>query len=193
MRVLSSKIQFEVKKTRECPQFFCTLPADFISKEIEKHDRMPANCLERKTWRNARQFSYSACTFHFDSHWKTWRSARQVFRTIFLFFVRISFPGASRAALEDQVGSQVDLLMVLRTPFRKWTSPLCENPILYYVFEVAFCENPIIYHGLRCPGDVFWHPCGLFEHPWAHLFLTLASSKKTQNFRLPLERSQRDI
>jgi len=34
-------------------------------------------------------------------------------------FVAISFPGASRAALEDQVGSQVDLLMVLRTPFRK--------------------------------------------------------------------------
>ena len=37
----------------------------------------------------------------------------------FSFFAGISFPGASRAALEDQVGSQVDLLMVLRTPFRK--------------------------------------------------------------------------
>ena len=37
----------------------------------------------------------------------------------FLFFVGISFPGASQAALEDQVGSQVDHLMVLSTLFRK--------------------------------------------------------------------------
>ena len=136
---------------------------------------MPANFLERKTWRNARQFSDSACTFHFDSHWKTWRSARHFSRTSFVF-VEISFPGASWATLEDQVGSQVDLLMVLRTPFRKWTSPLCENPIIYYVFEVAFCENP---------GDVFWRPCGLLGHPWAHLFLTLASSNKNTKFQTP--------
>ena len=34
------------------------------------------------------------------------------------------------------------------TPLRKWTSPCCENPIIYYVFEVAFCENPIIYYVL---------------------------------------------
>jgi hypothetical protein len=37
----------------------------------------------------------------------------------FLFFVGISFPGASRDALEDQVGSQVDFLMVLKAPLRK--------------------------------------------------------------------------
>ena len=123
-----------------------TLPANFISKEIEKHDGMPANFLERKTWRNASQFSYSACTFHFDSHWKTWRSARQFFRTFFLF-VGISFPGASRAALEDQVGSQVDLLMVLRTPFRKWTSPLCENPHYLLCFWSSVLREP---HYLLC-------------------------------------------
>ena len=35
-----------------------------------------------------------------------------------------------------------------RTPLRKRTSPRCENPIIYYVFEVAFCENPIIYYVL---------------------------------------------
>jgi hypothetical protein len=35
------------------------------------------------------------------------------------------------------------------TPLRKWTSPRCENPIFYYVFEVAFCENPIIYYVLK--------------------------------------------
>jgi hypothetical protein len=46
MRVLSSKIQFEVKNMTERPPFFCTLPADFISKEIEKHDGMPANVTE---------------------------------------------------------------------------------------------------------------------------------------------------
>ena len=32
------------------------------------------------------------------------------------------------------------------TPLRKWTSPSCENPIIYYVFEVPLCENPIIYY-----------------------------------------------
>ena len=177
----------------ECPPFCFTLPADFISKEIDKHDGMPANFLERESWRNACQFSYSACTFRFDRHWKTWRNARQISRTLFLLFVGISFPGASRAAVEDQMGSQVDLLMFFRTPLSKWTYPLCENPIIYYVFEVAFCEDPIIYYVLTCPGVVFWRPCGPFGHPWAHLFLTLASSKKTQNFRLPLERSQSNI
>ena len=49
-----------------------------------------------------------------------------------------STPGASRAALDDQVGSQVDLLMVF-----------------------------------RCPGGVFWRPCGLFGRPWACLGTTL--------------------
>ena len=33
-----------------------------------------------------------------------------------------------------------------RTPLRKRTSPRCENPIIYYVFEVPLCENPIIYY-----------------------------------------------
>jgi hypothetical protein len=67
------------------PANFLTLPAHSISTDIEKHDGMPANCLER-----------------------------------FLFvFVGISFPGASRAAVEDQMGSQVDLLMLFRTPLRK--------------------------------------------------------------------------
>ena len=139
----------------ECPPFSLTLPADFISKEIEKHDGMPAIFLERKTWRNARQFAYSACTFHFDRHWKIWRNARQFSRTFFLFFVGISFRWTSRATVEDQVGSPVDLLMVLRTPLGKWTTPLCENPSIYYVFEVAFCENPNIYHALSCPGESF--------------------------------------
>ena len=32
------------------------------------------------------------------------------------------------------------------TPLRKRTSPSCENPIIYYVFEVPLCENPIIYY-----------------------------------------------
>ena len=35
------------------------------------------------------------------------------------------------------------------TPLRKRMSPCCENPIIYYVFEVAFCENHIIYYVLR--------------------------------------------
>ena len=39
------------------------------------------------------------------------------------------------------------------TPWRKWTSPCCENPIIYYVFEVAFCENPIIYYVLNTSGN----------------------------------------
>ena len=34
------------------------------------------------------------------------------------------------------------------TPLRKWTSPCCENPIIYYVFEGSLCENPIIYYVL---------------------------------------------
>ena len=34
-------------------------------------------------------------------------------RFFFLFFEGISFPGASRAAVEDQMGSQVDLFMFL--------------------------------------------------------------------------------
>ena len=34
------------------------------------------------------------------------------------------------------------------TPLRKRTSPRCENPIIYYVFEVPLCENPIIYYVL---------------------------------------------
>jgi hypothetical protein len=33
----------------ECPPFFFTLPADSISKDLEKHDGMPANFLERNT------------------------------------------------------------------------------------------------------------------------------------------------
>ena len=141
MRVLSSKIKFELKNMTERLPFVFTLPADCISKEIEKHDGVPTNFLKRKTWRNARHFFYSACTFHFDRHWKTWRNACQFSRTFFVF-VGISFRWTSRAAVEDQVGSQVDLLMVLRTPLGKWTSPLCENPGIYYVFEVAFCKNP---------------------------------------------------
>ena len=36
-----------------------------------------------------------------------------------VFFGKKSFPGASREALEDQVGSQVDLLIVLKAPLRK--------------------------------------------------------------------------
>ena len=47
-------------------------------------------------------------------------------------------PGASRAALDDQVGSQVDFFMVF-----------------------------------RCPGGVFWRPCGPFGHPWARLGASL--------------------
>ena len=34
------------------------------------------------------------------------------------------------------------------TPLRKWLSPCCENPIIYYVFEGSLCENPIIYYVL---------------------------------------------
>ena len=34
------------------------------------------------------------------------------------------------------------------TPLRKRTSPRCENPIIYYVFEMPLCENPIIYYVL---------------------------------------------
>jgi hypothetical protein len=34
------------------------------------------------------------------------------------------------------------------TPLRKWTSPSCENPIIYYVFEGSLCENPTIYYVL---------------------------------------------
>ena len=50
----------------------------------------------------------------------------------------VGTPGASRAALDDQVGSQVDFLMVF-----------------------------------RCPGGVFWRPCGPFGHPGARLVATL--------------------
>ena len=67
------------------PANFLTLPAHSISTDIEKHDGMPANFLER----------------------------------FVLFFVGISFRWTSRAAVEDQVGSQVDFLMVLRTPLGK--------------------------------------------------------------------------
>jgi hypothetical protein len=35
------------------------------------------------------------------------------------------------------------------TPLRKRTSPRCENPVIYYVVEVALCENPIIYYVLN--------------------------------------------
>jgi hypothetical protein len=58
-RVLSSKMHMDVyvkfedsvrnEKHDGVPAIFCTLPANFISKEIEKHDGMPANFLERKT------------------------------------------------------------------------------------------------------------------------------------------------
>ena len=60
------------------PASFVTLPADCISKDIEKHDGMPANSLER-----------FCCSF-------------VLFGTV-----------------EDQVGSQVDLFIVVRTPLRK--------------------------------------------------------------------------
>ena len=43
-----------------------------------------------------------------------------------------------------------------RTPLRKRTSPRCENPIIYYVFEVAFCENPIIYYVLSTSGNLIF-------------------------------------
>jgi len=114
-----------------------------------------------KAWRNARQFSrtenvtecppFFLLCLHipFRQTLKNMTECSPIFwNDFFLFFVGISFPGASRAAVEDQMGSQVDLLIFFRTPLRKWTSPLCENPIIYYVFEVAFCENPIIYYVL---------------------------------------------
>ena len=47
-------------------------------------------------------------------------------------------PKAIKKGAQDQPG----------TPLRKWTSPYCENPSIYYVFEVAFCENPSIYYVL---------------------------------------------
>ena len=50
---------------------------------------------------------------------------------------------ASKKGVQDHPG----------TPLRKWTSPCCENPIIYYVFEVAFCENPIIYYVLSTSGN----------------------------------------
>ena len=180
----------------ECPPFFLTLPADFISKKNWTHDGMPAKFLERKKHDGMPANFITLPAHSIPTDIEKHDGMVAIFLERFfscVFFVGISFPGASRAALEDQVGSQVDLVMVLRIAFRKWTSPLCENPIIYYVFEVAFCENPITYYVSSCPGDVFWRPCGLFGHPWAHFFLTLASSKKTQNFRLPLERSKRDI
>ena len=52
-RVLSSKMRMDAcvkfedsvrsEKHDGVPAICCTLPADFISKEIEKHDGMPAN------------------------------------------------------------------------------------------------------------------------------------------------------
>ena len=58
------------------------------------------------------------------------------------------------------------------TPLRKWTSPCCENPIIYYVFEVAFCENPIIYYVLSTSRIEFFlksdentAPAMLFKPP----------------------------
>ena len=156
MRVLRSKIKFELKNMTECPPFVFTLSADCISKKYEKHNGMPANFIRRQTWRNAHQFSYSACTFHFDRHCKTWRNAHQFSRTFFLCVFCWNFlRWTSRAAVEDQVGSKVDWLMVFRTPLGKWTSPLCDNPSIYYFVEVAFCENPSIYHVLSCPGVSF--------------------------------------
>ena len=76
------------------PANFLTLPAHSISTDIEKHDGMLTNFLER----------------------------------FVLFFVGISFPGASREAVEDQVGSQVDFLMVLKAPFKKMNVSTLREP-----------------------------------------------------------------
>ena len=42
------------------------------------------------------------------------------------------------------------------TPLRKRTTPNCENPIIYYVFEVPLCENPIIYYVLSTPKTLIF-------------------------------------
>ena len=131
------------------------MPAIFVYSACRFHSER-----DWKTWRNARQFSrtknvtecppiFLLCLhIPFRQTLKNMTECPPISRTFFCFFVGFSFRWTSRAAVEDQVGSKVDWLMVFRTPLGKWTSPLCENPSIYYVFEVAFCENPSIYYVL---------------------------------------------
>ena len=70
-----------------------TLPAESISKGTEKHD--------------------GVLTFLFN--------VLEALDNYFFLMIlgSISFPGASRGCLEDQLGSQTDVLIIFRTPLRK--------------------------------------------------------------------------
>ena len=135
-----------------------------------------------KTWGSARQVSrtknvtecppiFLLCLhIPFRQTLENMTECSPIFWNVFYVFCRNFLPWSLPGGRGGPDGVAGWSFNVFRTPLRKWTSPLCENPIIYYVFEVAFRENPIIYYVLSCPGGVFWRPCGPFGHSFNDLF-----------------------